>query len=174
MHKYLTRPDALLRIAKYAEATGPTVDAGEATYAATPSKQVVRNADGYAQAVKFIGDLEGDVVGNVTGNVEGDLEGNVTGNADTATLADDALTAKKVSALGLFISDVIDGTGAEQEIGHGLMADDGTTPIAPSFVFAGFCKVAAEGDVITQGTHTASVLKITAPLDTKFQVIAKR
>ncbi len=58
------------------------------------------------------------------------------------------------------------GTGAEQDIAHGLGA-------VPTLVIVVPTKVNAAGDTFTEGTHTATNVKVTAAAGAKYKVYAR-
>jgi hypothetical protein len=114
-------------------------------------------------------------------DVIGDLPADSIG---TAEIADDAVTAAKVADAAIdssdkvvagvlratdmkvFVSTEQTGTGAEQDIAHGLGA-------VPTKVFAAAQNVgAAEAYALAYGTHDATNVKMTVTADVEFIVFA--
>lgn len=86
------------------------------------------------------------------------------GPTETGELVDKAVTQAKMN---VFISAEQIGTGAEQEIAHGLGA-------TPAFVFIALTEFgAAENPNVSEGTHNSTNVKVTvASATVKFKVVA--
>lgn len=71
----------------------------------------------------------------------------------------------------VFISAEQTGTGSEQDIAHTLKDENGNA-VAPSAVLLCVTDDNNAAFALVQGTHTASVLKVTATASCKFQALA--
>lgn len=92
----------------------------------------------------------------------------ILNDKDTALAALATIVGRKKS---VFISDLQTGTGAEQDIAHTLVNDAGEA-VAPLAVIPVIVNDATLAVAFVEGTHTASVIKMTAGLAQTYKVIA--
>lgn len=101
----------------------------------------------------------------VNGNLIGSTGSLATGAVTTAKLANGAVTFAKMSA---FLSTEQTGTGASQNIAHGLSGTPSKVIVVPSDL-----SPATVGQyTMTQGTHTSTNVVVTVTTGKKFYVLA--